>query len=682
MAKPWKEVIASPQYQSLSSEQKAEAQEQYFNDVVAPNVGNDIDNARQQFYKAYPLPQPQQEQETQPAQPENSYIAGMKQANQNLSQGLQQSSEDAKSFRENVIDAFTGESKMTPEVQGLEGIMSSPEMNAFNTDAMKAAWVQMFGNDNDFVKVIGNMGGKVSQDEKGNLLVDLPSGRYALNKPGLSAEDIMPFIANAAAFTPAGRASTVLGATAKSAGTDLALQSSVNMAGGGDINPWQTALSAGIGGGGKVIERGLSGLSRATSGNIAPETQQLLRNAEQNGIDVLTSDVLPPRGLGRQFQQTGEQSIGGTGSRRATQAEQRNQFVESMPRMIEQEFGIYAPHIMQAEVKTGKELALKQHGSVINEISKQMGGVTVAPSRSIAAIDDAINKLQGRLKPDHSAIDILQDVKTRLNSGKNFEGWKDLRTQLREDLQGDNMAMTTPVSAILKRINNAMTADMNTAVSRTLGGDALNRLRNANNSYRIIARGIEKTGLKNALEKGDVTPELINNLVYSKRPSDIARIYGMVNENGKNQLRSAYLTKAYDLANGSPQRMVSQLNRLINQSDGKIFNTVFNSKQRKMIEGIRDVLEATERASTANAVTQTGMSLLTPTRIASGLLTGGTATAIEGGMGLIARMYESPKVRNMLLRLHNTPRGSTARDRAITNIINTLTAAGQSGNRN
>ena len=82
MAKPWKEVIASPQYQSLSSEQKAEAQEQYFNDVVAPNVGNDIENAKQQFYKAYPLPQPQQEQE---AQPENSYIAGMKQTNQNLS---------------------------------------------------------------------------------------------------------------------------------------------------------------------------------------------------------------------------------------------------------------------------------------------------------------------------------------------------------------------------------------------------------------------------------------------------------------------------------------------------------------------------------------------------------------------------------------------------------------------
>lgn len=624
----------------------------------------------------------QPEKATQPAQPENSYIAGMKQTNQNLSQGLQQSSEDAKSFRENVIDAFTGESKMTPEVQGLEGIMSSPEMNAFNTDAMKAAWVQMFGNDNDFVKVIGNMGGQVSQDEKGNLLVDLPSGRYALNKPGLSSEDIMPFIANAVAFTPAARAPTIVGATAKSAATDLALQSSVSAAGGGDINPWQTALSAGIGGGGKVIERGLSGLSRAASGNIAPETQQLLRNAEQNGIDVLTSDVLPPRGLGRQFQQTGEQSIGGTGSRRATQAEQRNQFVESMPRMIEQEFGIYAPHVMQGEIRAGKEAALNQHGSVINKVSTQMGDDLLTPNRSVNAIDSALVRLRSSLEPDERSIRILSTLRNRISKGENFEGWKKMRTELRQKLQGQNLAMPKELDAINNGINKAMRSDMNRAVGQTLGANTLNQLRHANNAYRVIARGIEKTGLKNALEKGDVTPELINNLVYSKRPSDIARIYGMVNENGRNQLRAAYLTKAYEKANGSPQKMVNQLNQLINQSNGQIFNTVFNPKQRKMIEGIRDVLEATERASAANAVTQTGMSLLTPTRIASGLLTGGTATAIEGGMGLIARMYESPKVRNMLLRLHNTPRGSTARDRAITNIINTLTAAGQSGNRN
>ncbi|NBM59152.1 hypothetical protein GWI61_11080 [Proteus sp. G2667] len=683
MAKPWKEVISSPEYQSLSSEQKASAQEQYFNEVVAPNVGNDVDNARQQFYTAYPLPQSKPEQSTQPPQAENSYIAGMKQANQNLSQGLQQSSDDAKGFRENVIDAFTGESKMTSEVQGLEGIMSSPEMNAFNTDAMKAAWVQMFGNDNDFVKVISNMGGQVSQDEKGNLLVDLPSGRYALNKPGLSSEDIMPFIANAAAFTPAARAPTVLGATAKSAGTDLALQSSVNMAGGGDINPWQTALSAGIGGGGKAIERGLSGLSRAASGNIAPETQQLLRNAEQNGIDVLTTDVLPPRtSVGRQLQQAGEQSIGGTGNRRAIQAEQRENFVETLQQRIDNEFGIYAPHVMQGEVNAGLRRAKDLHGGVINNITQQMTGVTVTPTRSLPAIDEALQRIGNGLAPNNAATQILTNLRNRVANGASFEELRNLRTELRQSLQGDNLAMPTALESAYNRINTAMTNDMNRSVGQNLGAGTLNQLRHANNEYRNIARGIEKTGLKNALEKGDITPELINNIVYSKRPSDIARIFNMVNENGRNQLRSAYLTRAYEKANGSPQRMVTQLNQLINQSNGQVFNTVFNQQQRRMIEGVRDVLEATRRASTSNQVTQTGMSLITPTRTAATLLTGGTSLGIEAGTGLIARMYESPAIRNMLLRLHNTPRGSTARDRAITNIINTLTATGQAESRN
>lgn len=628
------------------------------------------------FFDQFDMPE-------QPPQPENSYISGMKQTNQNLSQGLQQSSEDAKGLRESVIDAFTGESKMTPEVQGLEGIMSSPEMNAFNTDAMKAAWVQMFGNDNDFVKVISNMGGQVSQDEKGNLLVDFPSGRYALNKPGLSSEDIMPFIANAVAFTPAARAPTIVGATARSAGTDLALQSSVNIAGGGDINPWQTALSAGIGGGGKAIERGLSGLSRAASGNIAPETQQLLRNAEQNGIDVLTTDVLPPRtSVGRQLQQAGEQSIGGTGNRRAIQAEQRENFVESVPQMIEQEFGIYAPHVMQGEVNAGLRRAKDMHGGVINNITQQMTGVPVTPTRSIPAIDEALQRIGNGLAPNNAATQILTNLRNRVANGASFEELRNLRTELRQSLQGDNLAMPTALESAYNRINTAMTNDMNRSVGQNLGAGALNQLRHANNEYRNIARGIEKTGLKNALEKGDITPELINNLVYSKRPSDIARIFNMVNENGRNQLRSAYLTRAYEKANGSPQRMVTQLNQLINQSNGQVFNTVFNQQQRRMIEGMRDVLEATRRASTANQVTQTGMSLITPTRTAATLLTGGTSLGIEAGTGLIARMYESPAIRNMLLRLHNTPRGSTARDRAITNIINTLTATGQAESRN
>lgn len=54
MAKAWKDVIASPQYQQLNPEQQAAAQSQYFNEVVAPRAGDQVDAARQQFYAAYP----------------------------------------------------------------------------------------------------------------------------------------------------------------------------------------------------------------------------------------------------------------------------------------------------------------------------------------------------------------------------------------------------------------------------------------------------------------------------------------------------------------------------------------------------------------------------------------------------------------------------------------------------
>ncbi|BEO75174.1 DNA transfer protein [Serratia marcescens] len=73
MAKAWKDVIASPQYQQLTPEQQSAAQSQYFNEVVAPQAGDQVDAARQQFYSAYPLPaQPQPQASPAVSQEENA----------------------------------------------------------------------------------------------------------------------------------------------------------------------------------------------------------------------------------------------------------------------------------------------------------------------------------------------------------------------------------------------------------------------------------------------------------------------------------------------------------------------------------------------------------------------------------------------------------------------------------
>lgn len=54
MAIAWKDVIAKPEFQQLSAQEKVAAQEQYFKEVVAPQAGNQAEQARVAFFAAYP----------------------------------------------------------------------------------------------------------------------------------------------------------------------------------------------------------------------------------------------------------------------------------------------------------------------------------------------------------------------------------------------------------------------------------------------------------------------------------------------------------------------------------------------------------------------------------------------------------------------------------------------------
>lgn len=231
MAKAWKDVIASPQYQALAPEQKAQAQEQYFNEVVAPQAGESVEQAKQAFYAAYPLPSTNEIDRSQSAtqniqhtSSDNSLASGYAKLATQQREGLERSAEQGASLGAAMRDAITGESRMTPEMERLQNVASAPELNSLSMDALKAGWSQLFGSDASQEKILQGMGATLRQDEKGNTIVSLPSGDYALNKPGLSPQDLTSFLANALAFTPAGRAGTVLGAIGKSAATDLALQ--------------------------------------------------------------------------------------------------------------------------------------------------------------------------------------------------------------------------------------------------------------------------------------------------------------------------------------------------------------------------------------------------------------------------------------------------------------------------
>lgn len=111
MAKAWKDVIASPQYQALAPEQKAQAQEQYFNEVVAPQAGENAEQAKQAFYAAYPLPSVQPVETQQPEaqqQPQQSgFMSDLGEAVKETGRGLVQAGVNVANIPASVADAVT-----------------------------------------------------------------------------------------------------------------------------------------------------------------------------------------------------------------------------------------------------------------------------------------------------------------------------------------------------------------------------------------------------------------------------------------------------------------------------------------------------------------------------------------------------------------------------------------------
>ena len=192
MATPWREVENNPEFQSLPPEQKQQAQEQYFAEVIAPQAGDGAEEARQQFFGQYSYQK--QPQIAAQVPEERGFIEGIK-------------------------ESISGEERTTPELEALPLIGDSPEMNdVFTGGAWKSGLGLLFTSDPEEQKDIVKAsfpGATFRQDAKGNYIASLPSGDFALQKPGLTAPDMARFFSQAAAYTPAGRTAAGIGGAAR-----------------------------------------------------------------------------------------------------------------------------------------------------------------------------------------------------------------------------------------------------------------------------------------------------------------------------------------------------------------------------------------------------------------------------------------------------------------------------------
>ncbi|EGM2921043.1 DNA transfer protein [Salmonella enterica subsp. enterica serovar Infantis] len=616
MAKAWKDVIASQQYQALAPEQKAQAQEQYFNEVVAPQAGDQAEQAKQAFYAAYPVPTTQQQssQQEEPQHPEQYLM-------------------------QRAGDFLTGgQSAGQIAEQAGRGIVNIP----FDVLQGGASLINAISQGLGGPKVLDDVYRPVDRPTDPYAQAGETIGGYLVPGAGVAGNMAIGSVAEAA-----NQQGDFAGNVAKNAAINLGAQGALS------------AVAKGIG-------RGVTALR----GDISPDVAKTIANAESMGITPMTSDLIKPgNALTRGIQQSGEGAILGTGAKREAQQAARSDAVSNYLN----KFGEYnADDVVKSLTSTLKgrrEFA----GKVLEDITQKMGSTPVPTSNAVTAIDDSLAKLN-RLgtSADKNLVSTLENLKAELsNPSIDFDLLKQHRTAFRSNVQGDATVFPNQAKAITNSIENAMSRDLKSAVGKTLGAQDAARYIKANSDYSNIYNKVLNKRIATKLNDAtnQATPELINSVVYSRNASDIKRIWPALDSKGKDAMRAAYISKIAEKASDSPAKFITEVNKLKRQAGGEIYNTVFNGQHMKELNALHDVLRETARADTAGVVTQTGQSLANNIRLGAGLFSGGTSIGGEAGFGLMMRLYESKPARNMLLRLANTKPGTPAYERALNQAV-------------
>ncbi|EKQ8326057.1 DNA transfer protein [Salmonella enterica subsp. enterica serovar Montevideo] len=616
MAKAWKDVIASQQYQALAPEQKAQAQEQYFNEVVAPQAGDQAEQAKQAFYAAYPVPTTQQQssQQEEPQHPEQSLM-------------------------QRAGDFLTGgQSAGQIAEQAGRGIVNIP----FDVLQGGASLINAISQGLGGPKVLDDVYRPVDRPTDPYAQAGETIGGYLVPGAGVAGNMAIGSVAEAA-----NQQGDFAGNVAKNAAINLGAQG---------------ALSA--------VAKGIGRVVTALRGDISPDVAKTIANAESMGITPMTSDLIKPgNALTRGIQQSGEGAILGTGEKREAQQAARSDAVSNYLN----KFGEYnADDVVKSLTSTLKgrrEFA----GKVLEDITQKMGSTPVPTSNAVTAIDDSLAKLN-RLgtSADKNLVSTLENLKAELsNPSIDFDLLKQHRTAFRSNVQGDATVFPNQAKAITNSIENAMSRDLKSAVGKTLGAQDAARYIKANSDYSNIYNKVLNKRIATKLNDAtnQATPELINSVVYSRNASDIKRIWPALDSKGKDAMRAAYISKIAEKASDSPAKFITEVNKLKRQAGGEIYNTVFNGQHMKELNALHDVLRETARADTAGVVTQTGQSLANNIRLGAGLFSGGTSIGGEAGFGLMMRLYESKPARNMLLRLANTKPGTPAYERALNQAV-------------
>ena len=438
--------------------------------------------------------------------------------------------------------------------------------------------------------------------------------------------------------------------------------------GGGPLAQVAAGLVGGVGG------AGLAGATRSlTAPRAAPPRG--VAEAEAAGIPVMTSDVVPPETFAtRTAQQVSERiPVVGTGGMRTAQQTAREDAVTQLIRDFGAEDVI--PKQIADELRIKREADLTKYNTMKNEALAEASGAGVVPvPKLLAAIDKQIADLsRKRTGPADEAIVKLQEIRAKAIEPRDLEAVEGLRRDELGPAFKDaalSVGASDRVKSAVKALYDPLRQDMGDFIGENAGRAAKNRWGIANARLSEGMDELNRNALKAALREAETTPEKVDTLLFSTKPSDVAALYRNLTPTGKAAARASIIRRAaeqstvrtadgtLDLEKISPDKFAMEIGRL-----GKSIGVTFPSEELTRVKGLVDAIRLTQRAGQANVLTQSGQQTWYQALL-PGLLGGGAGLAgggIAGGltglvavpltMGAIARVFESKPVRDLALKM-------------------------------
>lgn len=605
-------------------------------------------------------------------------------------ESAQQSDESREEIRKALFptlkERVTGETMMTERLKGIREIGEAPELNEMSLPALRSSFgLLTTGRDDELMSILkAQYGDRVSfdADEKGNTIVKFPSGEYALNMPGLSGQDVARGLFDIAAFSRAGAGRNVLSVGGKSALTEAAIEAG-SEAVGGEFDVSDVAMAGVLGGAFKGAEDMIASAFRASKGRVPESQQELIQFAKEEGIPLTTTDVLPPQTFaGKAAVSAGEKvPFVGTGGMREQQQILREQAVDR----VAAKYGEFSERAIVDSLKAKKDKIKSAAGAVLERVGQQLDSVGEIPlDKTKSSIEFAMEELtKPGILQSSKAVDDLSELLNTLNSApQTYSTLKENRTAFREIVDSIDPAARSQMSSrargLLKKVESSMTDDMLDFARNNLSPKEFNSLKKANSVWSREYKELTKTRLKNVLDKGDVTPENVMPLLFSKKGSEVAGLYKSLTTEGRKNARAAIINKVIDnvsrRASGlTPDSFMNELKKYPAQT-----MAFFKGEDRKQLQGLMRVLEATQRAQSAAVATKTGQEAIGAGAGISAFIAPAETLGTGATIGTLARIYESKPVRDTLLKLSSVPKGSTQFEQALSEATTALNAAAQS----